>query len=99
MKRATIVVFCFVLILMLAACVSDYDTGYSDGYKSALNDVSPGEYAPPFADYVLNTNTKKFHYPDCSSVDQMSDKNKFYFSGAREEVIEMGYSPCGRCNP
>ena len=26
-------------------------------------------------EYVLNTNTKKFHYPDCRSVKQMKDKN------------------------
>ena len=29
--------------------------------------------------YVLNTNTMKFHYPSCSSVDQMKEKNKYYF--------------------
>lgn len=26
--------------------------------------------------YILNTNTKKFHYPRCSSVGKMSEKNK-----------------------
>lgn len=50
-------------------------------------------------DYILNTNTKKFHYPSCSSVKQMKDKNKGYFSGTREEVIAKGYDPCGRCHP
>ncbi|MBU5474244.1 DNA/RNA non-specific endonuclease [Roseburia sp. MSJ-14] len=49
--------------------------------------------------YILNTNTKKFHYPDCSSVNDMKEKNKEAFTGSREEVIEMGYSPCGRCKP
>lgn len=49
--------------------------------------------------YILNTNTKKFHYPSCSSVDQMSDKNRQEFTGTRDEVIAMGYDPCGRCNP
>lgn len=50
-------------------------------------------------DYVLNTNSHKFHYPDCPSVDQMKDSNKKYFTGTREEVIEMGYEPCGNCDP
>ena len=50
-------------------------------------------------DYILNTNTKKFHYPWCSSVDQMADKNKLEYTGDREDVIEMGYDPCKRCNP
>lgn len=50
-------------------------------------------------DYVLNTNTKKFHYPSCSSVKQMAEKNKEYYTGTRDELIDMGYDPCGRCNP
>ena len=50
-------------------------------------------------DYVLNTNTKKFHYPSCSSVKKMSEKNKSFFTGTRDEVIAMGYDPCGNCHP
>ena len=50
-------------------------------------------------DYVLNTNTKKFHYPSCSSVKRMSEKNKAFYNGTREEVIAMGYDPCGNCHP
>ena len=49
--------------------------------------------------YVLNTNTKKFHYPTCSSVDDMKEKNKQNYTGSRDEVINMGYVPCKRCNP
>lgn len=49
--------------------------------------------------YILNTNTKKFHYPNCSSVGQMSDKNKLERTCTREEIINDGYEPCKRCNP
>ena len=49
--------------------------------------------------YVLNTNTKKFHYPDCKSVKQMKDKNKLIEETTREDLIERGYDPCGNCNP
>ncbi|MCD8104710.1 MAG: DNA/RNA non-specific endonuclease [Lachnospiraceae bacterium] len=49
--------------------------------------------------YILNTNTKKFHYPSCSSVSQMSEKNKQEYTGSREDVISMGYEPCKNCNP
>ena len=49
--------------------------------------------------YVLNTNTMKFHYPTCSSVDDMKEKNKQIYTGSREEVINMGYVHCKRCNP
>jgi DNA-entry nuclease len=49
--------------------------------------------------YIYNTNTKKFHLPGCSSVSQMSEKNKATYSWTRAEAIAAGYSPCGRCNP
>ena len=51
------------------------------------------------ADYILNTNTKKFHYPTCSSVNDIKEKNKQEFFGTRDEAISNGYSPCGRCKP
>ncbi len=51
------------------------------------------------ADYILNTNTKKFHYPWCASVDDMKEKNKKAFQGTRDEAIAAGYKPCKRCNP
>lgn len=49
--------------------------------------------------YILNTNTHKFHYPDCRSVKQMKEKNKRPYTGTRNEVIAMGYDPCGNCHP
>ena len=49
--------------------------------------------------YVLNTSTKKFHYPSCSSVKKIKDKNKGSFTGTREEIINRGYDPCGNCHP
>lgn len=54
---------------------------------------------PQTAQYVLNTHTKKFHFPDCSSVDQMSEKNKAFTDASRDELIARGYTACGRCNP
>ncbi len=50
-------------------------------------------------DYVLNTNSKKFHYSSCSSVDDMKESNKQYYRGSRDDLIASGYSPCGRCHP
>ena len=50
-------------------------------------------------DYVLNKNTKKFHYPWCSSADDIKKKNRKDFTGTREEVVAQGYDPCKRCNP
>lgn len=54
---------------------------------------------PAVMEYVLNTNSMKFHYPDCSSVADMSAKNREGYTGTREDLIAQGYSPCGACNP
>lgn len=50
-------------------------------------------------EYVLNTNSMKFHYPDCSGVEKMSDSNRQDVTATRDELIARGYEPCGICNP
>lgn len=69
----------------------DYATG--DSWSE------PTEKADTETTYILNTNTKKFHYPSCSSVDQMKESNKQEYTGSRDDLINQGYDPCGRCNP
>ena len=49
--------------------------------------------------YIANKNTKKFHYPTCSSVEQMKESNKKYLNCTRDQAIQQGYEPCGRCCP
>ena len=50
------------------------------------------------AAYIGNSNSMKFHRPDCTSVSKMSDTNKVEFS-TRDEAIGAGYEPCKICNP
>ena len=49
--------------------------------------------------YILNTNTKIFHRPSCSSVKQMKESNKKSSSESRDALIAAGYDPCKKCNP
>lgn len=49
--------------------------------------------------YIINTNTGKFHYTWCKSVRKMAEKNKWYYTGTRDSVVAMGYVPCKNCNP
>lgn len=72
----------------------DYATGESIVEESQNMEEKQGNIQ-----YVLNTNSHKFHYPDCSSVNDMSEKNKQIFTGSREEVLSQGYEPCERCKP
>lgn len=51
------------------------------------------------AEYILNTNTRKYHLPSCSSAEEMKPQNKAAFEGTKSELKEQGYSPCERCKP
>lgn len=55
--------------------------------------------APAAHSYVLNKNTHKFHTPGCGDVRKMSDWNRWDVTMTREEVMNMGYEPCGHCHP
>lgn len=77
----------------------DYATGESCVVDDAVTET-PNVYGNEnTVDLILNKNTKKAHLPTCSSVGEMKAKNKVEFHGTIEEVIEMGYSACGRCHP
>ena len=49
--------------------------------------------------YVVNTNTGKFHYPACSSADDIAPENRMDWTGSRDALVSRGYVPCKRCNP
>ena len=71
--------------------------GSADG-GTALSD-SGAATEKGTTEYVLNTNSKKFHVPSCSSVNQMSVKNRQDVTDTRENIIGRGFDPCKRCNP
>ena len=48
--------------------------------------------------YVVNTKTKKFHYPWCYSGLQIVDSLQF-IRETPSALMGMGYKPCGNCNP
>ena len=49
--------------------------------------------------YIVNVNTKVFHCYGCSAVSQMANKNKAYSNCSKQDLINAGYSPCGKCKP
>lgn len=62
-------------------------------------ELDENDNTPVGSDYVVNTNTGKFHYPSCSSVSKIKGGNRWDYNGTRDELISMGYDPCKRCNP
>lgn len=75
----------------------NYATG--DSWETGTEEEPAAETNGEEVDYVLNTRSMKFHLPDCSGAASMSENNKAYFHGTRDEVLAEGYTPCGICNP
>lgn len=75
--------------------------GVTINYADGSNYAVPADNGGGAGDtvYILNTRSMKFHYPDCSGAENMSEKNKREYTGTRDELIAEGYSPCGICSP
>ena len=72
--------------------VIDYATGENRLDEAVLSDGEVHQY-------VLNTNSRRFHLPDCPSVADTKPENRQDYEGTRELLIAQGYQPCGSCNP
>ena len=70
-------------------------TATADGQTAAASSND----TPTTVTYVVNTNTGKFHYPSCPSVQKIKDKNRMDTDLTRDELIAQGYVPCKNCNP
>lgn len=65
----------------------------------AAKEPEPEPAPEPVAQtYVGNSNTMKFHKPNCSSVEDIAADNKVTLD-SRDSAISKGYQPCKRCNP
>lgn len=75
----------------------DYATGDSRKMTGTANesaDLETGEIT-----YILNTNTKKIHKLDCTSVSEIQKENRQEVTKSKIELIGEGYEPCKRCKP
>ncbi len=50
-------------------------------------------------DYILNTNSMKFHTVTCEWGLKTSEKNRQDYTGSRQDLLDAGFSPCGSCQP
>lgn len=92
------ILFCVFCYNVQPGVTINYATGESQLTESVETPTQTPTQAPTETKvtYVLNTNTKKFHLESCSSL---PTSNRQDFEGTRDEVVAMGYSPCGRCKP
>lgn len=109
-KRLVSILLVLCCLLTLAGCGADpgkstpagtLPTGSSP--QTAVTPNQPDEPSPiPVPEgphYILNTNSKKFHESDCGSAGNINTADKDYYTGTAEELIAMGYTPCGNCRP
>lgn len=78
--------------------------GVSIDYATGNSEIAPIEETDEQGSsenevYILNTGSKKIHLPTCSSVKDMSEKNKQEYRGDKELLTAQGYDLCGSCNP
>ncbi len=72
----------------------DYATG-----DSWVAGEEPPELNGGTPSYILNTNSKKFHRPDCANVASIKPQNRDTTGESRTDLLARGYSPCGACKP
>ena len=65
--------------------------------ETTVESSSSSDFADQERTYILNTNTKKVHLPDCRSVKDMADHNKVECVGTLNDIKNKGYTPCKRC--
>ena len=104
--RGAGVLYCVYVYNVQPGIEIDYKTGDSSvtqetsaNQQSALTETQADSSQATTESYILNTNTKKFHRPTCSSVKQMKESNKKESSESRSALIAAGYDPCKKCNP
>lgn len=72
---------------------------YKSGDSSENEDMPVQTEAASVSEFVLNTSSKKFHMPSCSSISKIKQENKEVYKGSRDALISQGYDPCKKCNP
>lgn len=88
------------------AAVPGTSAGSGGNQTAAIPDTDNGAAAENEAgnpstrsSYVINTNTGKFHRPDCASATQMKPENRKDVTASRDELVQEGYEPCKQCRP
>lgn len=78
-------------------CQPGIEINYSDGESREI--ASDSDTADEEISYIINLSSRRFHIPSCASAADIAQSNRMEYSGGRQELIDQGYVPCGRCKP
>ena len=76
----------------------DVATAEGDAGRDDAAEGAPASSSAP-QDYVVNTNSMRFHDPSCPSVADIAPGNRMELHTTREGLLAQGFEPCGGCRP
>lgn len=84
--------------------VAAYRLGFAFGYDYALEmpDGTGTTRSRPAAGeetYIVNVHTDRFHLPNCQSVKNIKERNRYTYTSTRQLLIDLGFYPCQNCKP
>ncbi len=75
-------------------------SGFLENTQEGVSiDYLTGETGTEGAFFILNTQSKRFHKPECGVGSDMRSENRESYHGSRTKLVESGYSPCQNCKP
>ena len=80
--------------------VNDVEEDLSRNNKATVSSEETTEalgFEDTVTDFIVNKNTGKIHSPNCRSVNDMAEHNKWEYTGTLNDLKRMGYVPCARC--
>ncbi|MCC8126236.1 MAG: DNA/RNA non-specific endonuclease [Clostridiales bacterium] len=82
-------------------CVYLYNVqpGIDIDYTTGDNNLSADAYDGETINVIMNTNSKKYHDPDCEKAADIKESNRQIYNGTREILTAQAYAPCQSCNP
>lgn len=82
--------------------ITELSTATTDSSSAATQtEVTTSKPQPGAITYVLNKNSKKIHYSDCTYASNMKEENKLVvkltYSELEQQYISQGYVFCSKC--
>ena len=113
MKKGMRIIACILALCFCAVAVAE--TFVTDSFVAELFERSSAEELAELYErieqelvnrgyiskenYILNINTNKFHYSYCKNAETIKETNRRERYCTRDELIALGFTPCGNCQP
>lgn len=80
------------------AAAQSGSSGSGAGNGNNFNTYNNQDQKQTTDQWVLNTSTKKIHYPNCRDVPKIAPQNYATSNLSEAELLSQGYTTCGHCH-